>query len=306
MADRAVADSRGYSRATTRPGRRVITLVWMASDELTRLQPALNAFFENDSQALEKAILADPGIVHFAARGDTMVELAAQPGIASVSRDVISVLIAAGAHLDRALNLAACWNRADMVRQLLAAGADPAARADADITPLESAAYHGSSDAADALIETGYHRPTLWLAASSGQLDVVKSWFDPDGALLKPPGSYRPNLADVGWPIVTETRDDPAQVRAEALVFAAANGRRGVVSWLIERGVAVDARPHAEITGLHLAIMFRKARMVEHLLALGASTSIHDARYDATPSAWAAKCDDGSDASGTIRQLLSV
>ena len=110
------------------------------------------------------------------------------------------MLVGAGARLDRALNLAGCWNLADLCRQLLAAGADPAARADAGITPLESAAMHGATEAADALVEHGLHRRTLWLAAAAGLLPTVQDWVAADGSLQADPGPYRPNWADVGRP----------------------------------------------------------------------------------------------------------
>ncbi len=70
--------------------------------------------------------------------------------------DPAVVLIDHDTNLDRELNLAG-WNRPDLCRQLLVAGADPIARADAGITC---------------------------------------GWIDPNGALLKPPGPYRPNWAD--------------------------------------------------------------------------------------------------------------
>ena len=52
------------------------------------------------------------------------------------------------------------------------------ARADADLTPLESAAMHSSTEAADVLVEHGLHRPTLWLAAASGLLQRAQACDD--------------------------------------------------------------------------------------------------------------------------------
>jgi len=258
-----------------------------ATDE--RITPALDAFLAGDTGRLQAAIDADPEIVNLVWNDNTLIEWATQPPH-GVDPAVIDVLIANGATLDRALNLAGCWNLPDLCRQLLAAGANPTARADADITPLESAAMHGSTDSAALLIEHGLHRPTLWLAAAVGRLDLVREWVSPDGQLLKPPGPYRANWADVGHPPGPEPTDDPDEIIGEALVFAAANGRQEVVDYLLDGGADINARPYNNTTGLHFAIMFAKTAMVAHLLDLGASTQIEDDRYHSTAGGWADAC----------------
>lgn len=236
-------------------------------------------------------------------QGNTLLEWATQPPH-GIDPAIIQVLIDHGANLDRALNLAGCWNLADLCRQLLMAGADPTARADAGITPLESAAMHGSTDAADILIGYGLHRPGLWLAGAAGQLDLVRSWVDSTGTLLKPPGPYRPNWADVGRPQHTEPTDDPNEIIGEALVFAAANERAEVVDYLLAVGANVDARPYRNTTGLHLAIQFHKPEAVRQLLTRGASTDIVDDEYGSDAAGWAKACDDGSPAATTVLALL--
>lgn len=129
-----------------------------------------------------------------------------------VAAAIIDRLIANGAHLDRALNLAGCWNLPELCRQLLAASADLTARADADITPLESAALHGSTDSADVLIEHGLHRPTLWLAAATGQLDLVADWVSPDGEIRRrdqSPPTTRPRSSATHSPSLQPTAEPP-------------------------------------------------------------------------------------------------
>lgn len=273
-----------------------------ASDE--RIQPALDAFLSVNVTALQAAIECDPEIVNLQWGENTLVEWAAQPPH-GVDPAVLEVLIANGAQLDRALNLAGCWNLADLCQQLLAAGADPTARADADITPLESAAMHGSTDSADVLIEHGLHRPSLWLAAATGRLDLVQDWVTSDGALRRDPGSYRPYWADVGRPAGDAPTNDPAEIVGEALVFAAANNRRDVVDYLLDAGADIDARPYRNTTGLHFATQFRMSAMVRHLLDLGASTTIEDDQYSSNAHGWAAACNDGSIEAKSIAAALS-
>ncbi len=272
-----------------------------------RIQLALEAVLTNDAPGLQAALATDPGVVNLRlADGNTMLEVVTQPCVDPPSSDVIDVLADAGASLDRALNLAGCWNLAEMCRQLLARGADPTARADANITPLESACMHSAKEAADVLAEHGLNRPTLWLAAGSGQLPLVTQWVSPDGALLADPGPYRPNWADVGRPAGAAPSDDPAEIVGEAFMFAALNDRRTVVDYLLDAGVDIDARPYQNTTALHFAIQFGRLDMVEHLLARGASTTIEDANFNANAAGWAAACDDGAEVNAAIRSVVDA
>ncbi len=278
----------------------------VAENDDERVQPALHALLTGDVDGLRAALEADPGVVNLKVGDDTMLELMTQPEGGPPSPEMVDALIGAGADLDRALNLAGCWNLADLCTQLLAAGADPAARADAGITPLESAAMHSSTEAADVLVAHGLHRPTLWLAAAAGLLEEVRDWVAPDGSLLADPGPCRPNWADVGRPAGAPPTDDPAEILGEAFVFAALNIRRDVVDYLLDAGADIDARPYQNTTALHFAIQFQRSDMVRHLLDRGASATMEDANFGADASGWAQACDDGSEAATSIRALLSA
>ncbi len=179
------------------------------------------------------------------------------------------------------------------------------ARADAGITPLESAAFHSSTEAADVLVAHGLHRPSLWLAAATGQTAELASWIDRYGALTRPAGPYRPDFADVGRPAGRPPGDDEAEILSEALVLAAANNRIEAVDFLLDVGVDIDFRPYCNTTGLHLAVQFHRPEMVEHLLARGADPTIEDDNHNSTTKGWAEASDDGSDAAARVRTLLS-
>lgn len=276
----------------------------MASGIDQRLLPALSALRSGDSGSLRKVLDADPEVVNLKVGDNTMLEWMTQPGAGPPSPEVVEVLVDAGAGVDRALNLAACWNLADLCSQLLEAGADPSARADAGITPLESAAMHSSTEAADVLAGHGLHRRTLWLAAATGLLPLVRDWVGADGSLLADPGPYRPDWADVGRPTGSQPTDDPAEIIGEAFVFAAANDRRDVVDYLLHTGVDIDARPYRNTTALHFAIQFRRLAMVRHLLDQGASVTIEDGNHCSDAAGWANACDDGSRDAREIRRLV--
>ena len=278
----------------------------MAASDDERVQPALHALLSGDVDGLQAALEADPGVVNLEVGENTMLELMTQPEAGTPAPEMVDVLIGAGAHLDRALNLAGCWNLADLCEQLLAAGADPATRVAAGITPLESAAMHSSTKAADVLVAHGLHRPALWLAAAAGLLPEVQRRVAPDGSLLADPGPYRPNWADVGRLAGAPPTDDPGEIVGEALVFAAFNNRRDVVDYLLDTGADIDARPYQNTTALHFAIQFQRPEMVRHLLDQGASATIEDANFGSDASGWAQACDDGSEAATAIRALVGA
>lgn len=277
----------------------------MAGIEDDRVQPALHALLASDVGGLRSAIEADPEIVSIRWGDNTLLEWATQPPH-GVDEAVIDVLIAAGSAVDRALNLAGCWNLVVMCRRLLDAGADPAARADAGITPLESAAMHGSVESADVLVDHGLHRRSLWLAAASGLVEEVAEWVTETGALSRPAGPYRPDLSDVGHPPGPKVSDDPGEVLAEAMVFAGANGRMAVVDVLVERGVSLDSTVHLDVTALHLAVLFRRPDAVADLLDRGARTDLPDDRHHSDAAGWARACVRDDDESRQIAALLGV
>ena len=234
----------------------------MADRDDQRIQPALHALLTGHVDGLRAALEDDPGAVNLRIGDDTMLELMTQPEGGPPSPETVGVLIGAGACLDRALNLAGCWNRAGLCTQLLAAGADPAAGADAGITPLESAAMHSSTEAADVLVAHGLHRPTLWLAAASGLLAEVQEWVATDGSLRADPGPCRPDWADVGRPAGARPTDDPVEIVGEAFVLAALNDRRDVVDYLLDAGLHTT---HSETNSL--VASFMTTRLVVPLLA---------------------------------------
>lgn len=277
----------------------------MAGRDNERVQPALEALLAEDTNALRAALQVDPGAANLKIGENTMLEWMTQPEGGPPSPEMVDVLIDAGADLDRALNLAGCWNLAGLCRQLLAAGADPAARADAGITPLESAAMHSSTQAADVLVEHGLHRPSLWLAAATGLLHRVREWVATDGSLRADPGPYRPDWADVGRSAGSPTTGDPAEIVGEAFVFAALNNRRDVVDYLLDVGADINAGPYRNTTALHFAIEFQRSDMVHHLLDRGASVAIKDATHNSDAHGWAEACDDGSEAAASIKAMVS-
>jgi ankyrin repeat protein len=104
-------------------------------------------------------------------------------------------------------------------------------------------------------------------AAGIGRLDLVKDYFDAEGR-PKPPATTKQMEAAFGW--------------------ACEYGRTGVVAFLLERGLPVDAAvKHDGQTGLHWAALCGHAEVVSLLLEQHASIAVVDRTYKGTPLTWA-------------------
>lgn len=122
---------------------------------------------------------------------------------------------------------------------------------------------NGRGEAAAFLASRGA-RLDLEGAAGAGRLDVVRTCFREDGG-LKPPATTEQLTAGFAW--------------------ACQFGHTPVVEFLLDQGVAVDARH--EGTGLHWASYEGHADVVALLLRRGAPVEVKDDRWGGTPLGWA-------------------
>jgi hypothetical protein len=267
----------------------------------------------NDLDGLRAMLDRDPSLVHATYKGaaSTMLEAVAQPDVFGEHLEVelgldpriVELLIQRGSELDGPLNLAACFNRAELVRMLLAAGARSVVSQTHGITPLQTAIYHGAREAGDLLADVGLVPDALYIAAGAGRLEHLNKWFDRDGALRPEAYTLRPNLADVGWPPAPPPRDDPRKVVDEAFAFAAYNGRLEAMQRLLERGASVNGTAHLDMTALHLAVITRRTDVARWLVEHGADLTLRDSIHNRTPLGWAAGSARDSD---VHRYLQSV
>ncbi|MDQ6673137.1 MAG: ankyrin repeat domain-containing protein, partial [Chloroflexota bacterium] len=119
-----------------------------------RLGQAFELMRAGDVDGLRRMLDAEPELVRAKYRGAaaTMLEAVAQPDVfgsklaieLGVDPRIVELLIERGSELDGPLNLAACFNRAELVRMLLLAGAPVDAVETWGITPLQAAIYHGA------------------------------------------------------------------------------------------------------------------------------------------------------------------
>jgi ankyrin repeat protein len=126
--------------------------------------------------------------------------------------------------------------------------------------------HNGRGEAAEYFANRGA-RLDLEGAAGVGRLDVVKSYFQ-DEASLKPPATQ--------------------QQMQDGFAWACEFGRTSVVAFLLQKGLAVDARlKHDGQTGLHWAAYGGHNDTVKLLLERGAPVDAKDESYGGTPMGWA-------------------
>jgi hypothetical protein len=237
-----------------------------------------------DAERLRALLRQHPGLEH-EDPGMTLIVAAAQPEAGRVPREVVDVLVESGSGLDDALCIAACFNKPEMVGWLLDAGAHP--QASAGVSPLQSAAYHGSREAADVLVaRSGIVPDVFYLAGAAGDASRLTSWFDADGRLRPEALRDRPNFSDVGWP-GRAVRQDLDDVLAEALALAAHLGRTEACAFLMDHGASPARAPLYGLTPLHFAASMGRSETVRLLVARGAPLDARDGLHDGTPLDWA-------------------
>jgi ankyrin repeat protein len=261
---------------------------------------------------------------------------------ATCDERLVALLVSRGAdvrhgnaHGWTALHQAGYANLPSMARVLLDAGAsaDVFARGDGG-TPLVAALFWGNVEVARVLAAQGVTPRNLRTAAGLDDVALLESvWGTPDAVAHR--GFYRPHGGFPSWQpgsSVAEVRDEALSWAARsdavealswlcahgasldanvyqgtALVWAATKGRVRAVRRLLELGAGVNVRgtfggPQHGVgtTALHHAAEGGHLEVIEVLLAAGADPTIEDALYGATPASWAEH--NGQDAA---RDLLS-
>jgi Ankyrin repeats (3 copies) len=240
---------------------------------------ALTAIRAGDASSLKRLLDSNPELVHVeVGAGGSLLGEVAQPDVfgtslrhaLGVDRACVDVLIESGSELDGPLNLAACFDRVELVKILLAAGGRADAPGIFGITPLESAIYHASRASVDVLAAIALVPDAPWVAAGAGRIDRLARFLDGRGGLLPEAYLHRPNPADVGWLHRLPARDVSQDVLDEALVHAAQNERPETVTWLLDHGADPNAGPYQGCGALHLASAFGALESVRVLLDAGA------------------------------------
>lgn len=252
-------------------------------------------------------------------------------GLASATCDerLVAVLLSYGADVRRgnahgwtALHQAGHSNLPEMARVLLSydAPVSGSARGDGG-TPLVVALFWGNVEVARVLAAAGVAPRNLRTAAGLDDVALLESlWGTPSAGAHR--GFYRPHGGFPSWrpgSSAAEVRDealswaarsdavdaltwlaergaspDADVYRGTALTWAAARGRVRAVRRLLELGADVNARgtfggPRHGVgtTALHHAAESGHLEVLEVLLAAGADPTVKDELYHSTPAGWA-------------------
>jgi ankyrin repeat protein len=265
---------------------------------VSRFERAVDAVVTGDADTLRRLLGGDPDLIRarsMRTHHSTLLHYVGANGVEGWRQrtpknavQILEILLAAGAEVDAmgdvygggctTLGLVAtsCHPRnaglqEPLIDALLAHGARIDARgagggATAGLM-INSCLANGRPEAAGYLAERGGPLD-LEAAAGIGRLDLVKSFFNPDGS-LKP-------LATI------------AQLK-DGFTWACEYGRSEVVEFLLDRGVNVSEvlpRPHKQ-TGLHWAAYGGHVETVKALLKRQPPLDVRDASFGATPLGWA-------------------
>jgi len=258
-----------------------------ARSPISRFERAVDAIVAGDAAALARLLREDPKLVRARSTRDhnsTLLHYVSANGVEDfrqkTPKNIVAIarmLLDAGADVDAeseaygghstALNLAATSVHpavAGVQNDLLQLLLDRGARIDGG--DVVSALRNGRGPAAEYLAGRGA-RLDLEGAAGVGRLDVVKTFFNADGALT---------------PAAT-----PQQM-ADGFTWACGYGKTAVVEFLLQRGMDVGAKlqNHGQ-TGLHGAATGGYVDTVELLLKWRAPLDARDDSFDATPLGWA-------------------
>ncbi len=288
-----------------------------------------------DPDGLDKILGEFPGLVD--ARGTNGNDLLGMAG-ATCDERLSRILLDHGADPVRAnvhgwtpLHQAAYSNLPLLAEMLLDAGAPTGVSGRGDGgTPLVVALFWGNRATAEKLAARDLAPGNLRVAAGLGDTELLDELLKPDGTLTAAAGRqreyYRPHSGFPPW----RPSDDPAEIRDEALAWAARNDRVEILPTLVARGANLDADvyrgtaltwaaaqgklaavrtllelgadvnkhgtfggpKHGEgVTALHLAAQSGHLDVITALLEAGADRDARDGIWGSTPRGWAEVCE---------------
>ena len=291
LADAQFFVARGHGFASWPKFARHLEGLARSNSTVSRFEAAADAIVSGDVATLEKLLSENPDLVRARSTREhrsTLLHYVSANGVEDFRQktppnilDVTKLLINAGADLNAAsdayggrsttlgLTATSCHPEdAGVQLPLMELLIDHGAVIDGPDSgsAVNGCLHNGRGEAAEFFARRGA-RLDLEGAAGVGRLDLVKNFFNEDGA-LKPPAT-------------------PQQAK-DAFAWACQFGRTGVVDFLLHKGVQVDAKlKHDGQTGLHWAAYGGHADTTRLLLQRGAPVHAKDDSYGGTPLGWA-------------------
>jgi uncharacterized protein len=253
-----------------------------------KFHPALRAIKTGDLGAFRDLLDQDPSLATAQSRCSHPTLLQAL-ALEAVDRpdalEMGKLLIDGGADVDGALGAAACIDNVEIARLLL----DHGAKVDGtdSWSPLEEALYWNNRRVIDLLLARGARIHNLRMAAALGDMELLKSLFDSDGSL-------RPEAGGIDWPFGepknSQWSNDRQDIINNAFVYASMHNQIDAATLLLDQGAQINAIPPGfdfSGTALHYAALNGHRTMVDFLINRGANPNIKDTKVNSTPGGWA-------------------
>jgi ankyrin repeat protein len=259
--------------------------------QVAQFEAAVDAIVRGDAAMLQRLLQQNPSLIRARSTRKhhaTLLHYAGSNGVEYFRQKcpknivaMVKILLGAGAEVDATadmygkdttLGLAATsihpvisGVQIPLLETLLDAGAAMDSMVGAS-SVVAGCLHNGRPQAAEFFAARGA-RLDLEAAAGVGRLDLVRSFFTPDGSLK--PGATKAQMND-------------------GFMWACEYGRTAVVEFLLDQGMDVRAagRPHGQ-TGLHWATYGGHMDIVELLLQRNAPVDVKDERFQGTPLEWA-------------------
>lgn len=259
----------------------------------SKFWPAVAAIKVGDINRLRSLISDDPSLAtaRSSSSHPTLLQCLVLDGANLPNKiELAQVLIENGADINGALAAAASIDNVEVAEALLEAGAK--VDGTGGWTPLEEALYWCNHRVGNLLLERGASVNNLRMAAALGRVDLIESFFNPDGSL-------KPEAGKIDWPFgdLSGVEQPAAEQSAEgqniinnAFIYACAHNRLEAARLLIEKGAEINAIPPGfdySGTALHNAALQGHREMVEFLLEQGANPNIKDTKVNNTAASWA-------------------
>jgi len=271
-----------------------------------RFYPAVKAIKEGDVERLRALVEEDPSLATSRSRRShpTLLQcLALDANGHPNARAMTEVLIEAGAELNEPLGAAASIGNREVAELLLDRGA--AVDGTGGWSPLEEALYWNNQNVVALLLERGAKVQNLRTAAALGRIDLIESYFNPDGSL-------KPEAGKIDWPFgncktIAQSNHPPAGKQSlsdsvnawsqdrqgiidNAFVYACMHGHIDAAQLLLDKGAGINTIPGGfdfAGTGLHYAALNGHRAMVQFLLDHGADKTVKDTKVGSTAAGWA-------------------
>lgn len=255
-----------------------------------KFHPAMDAIKAGDAERLRALVQAEPALAtsRSSCSHPTLLQCLVLDAKDSPSQiDMARILVDAGADVNEPLVAAAGIDNAAAVAYLLDRGA--AIDGTGGWSPLEEALYWNGQRARDVLLQRGAKIRNLRIAAGLGRTDVMRTFFDADGGLRPEAGAV-----NWPWeqrsPKFASFRQDRQGIIDNALVYACMYGHLDAATFLLDQGAQLNIIPGGfDYSGsaLHYAAFNGQRAMVDFLLARGADVGIKDTKIGQTPASWA-------------------